>query len=372
MGAHKEAASPVYRKLADTFKKTEPDFYRGTETRDSKIQAIVANGNETGTLKAGQEGEIVLDRTAIYSEFGGQVADTGKIFDPGMSLEVAEVRGAYYPVAGLIAHRIVAKEDLAVGDRVATVADAARRERVMRNHSGTHLVHAALRNILGTHVKQAGSLNAPDHLRFDFSHFTNVGAAELLEIEQQVNEEIRRDLPFQTDVMNIEDALASGALAFFGDKYPEQNVRVVTIADAAYPRGFYSKELCGGTHVGRTGEIGVFKIALEQSVAAGVRRIEALTGDAALAKYQSALGTLRTLAEMLNTGEDRVLEAVEKLEQERKQLEKQIESLKRKTAVSMADSLLEGARTIKGIKVVRSEEHTSELQSPVHLVCRLL
>ncbi|HLW81807.1 MAG TPA: alanine--tRNA ligase [Candidatus Acidoferrales bacterium] len=355
-GAHKEAASPVYRKLADKFKKTEPDFYFGTTTKDSRIEAIVTVGKnggvETGALKAGQEGEIVLDRTAIYSESGGQVADTGKIFDPAMSLEVAEVRGAYYPVAGLIAHRIVAKEDLAVGDRVATVADAARRERIMRNHSGTHLVHAALRNILGTHVKQAGSLNAPDHLRFDFSHFAHVGADELREIEQQVNEEIRRDLPFQTDVMNIEDALASGALAFFGDKYPEQNVRVVTIADAAYPRGFYSKELCGGTHVGRTGEIGVFKVALEQSVAAGVRRIEALTGDAALAKYQSALGTLRTLAEMLNTGEDRVLEAVEKLEQERKQLERQVEGLKRKTAVSMADSLLEGARTVKGIKVV--------------------
>jgi len=351
-GTHKEAASPIYRKLADTFKKTEPDFYFGTQTRDSKIEAIVANGNETGALKAGQEGEVVLDRTAIYSESGGQVADTGKIFDPGMSLEVAEVRGAYYPVAGLIAHRIVAKEDLAVGDRVATVADAARRERIMRNHSGTHLVHAALRNILGTHVKQAGSLNAPDHLRFDFSHFTNVGADELREIEQQVNEEIRRDLPFQTDVMNIEDALASGALAFFGDKYPEQNVRVVTIADPAYPRGFYSKELCGGTHVSRTGEIGVFKIALEQSVAAGVRRIEALTGDAALAKYQSALGTLRTLAEMLNTGEDRLLEAVEKLEMERRRLEKQVESLKRKTAVSLADSLLENARTVKGVKVV--------------------
>jgi alanyl-tRNA synthetase len=355
-GAHKEAASPVYRKLADKFKKTEPDFYFGTTTKDSRIEAIVTVGKnggvETGALKAGQEGEVVLDRTAIYSESGGQVADTGKIFDNGMSLEVAEVRGAYYPVAGLIAHRIVAKEDLAVGDRVATVADAARRERIMRNHSGTHLVHAALRNILGTHVKQAGSLNAPDHLRFDFSHFAHVGADELREIEEQVNEEIRRDLPFQTDVMNIEDALASGALAFFGDKYPEQNVRVVTIADAAYPRGFYSKELCGGTHGGRTGEIGVFKIALEQSVAAGVRRIEALTGDAALAKYQSALGTLRTLAEMLNTGEERVLEAVEKLEQERKQLEKQVEGLKRKTAVSMADSLLQGARTVKGIKVV--------------------
>ena len=351
-GAQKEAASPVYRTLVETRGKTEPAFYPGTEAKDCQIVAIVKAGALTTKLDAGEEGEVILNRSAIYAESGGQVADTGKFFDNRMSSEVAEVRGAFYPVSGLIAHRIVAKEDLRQDDVVATVADAARRERIMRNHSGTHLVHAALRNILGTHVKQAGSLNAPDHLRFDFSHFSHVDAAELLEIEEQVNEEIRRDLPFQTDVMNIEDALASGALAFFGDKYPEQNVRVVTIQDAAYPRGFYSKELCGGTHVGRTGEIGVFKIALEQSVAAGVRRIEALTGDAALAKYQSALGTLRTLAEMLNTGEDRVLEAVEKLERERKQLEKQIESLKRKTAVSMADSLLETARTVKGVKVV--------------------
>ncbi|MHB8412440.1 MAG: alanine--tRNA ligase [Candidatus Acidiferrales bacterium] len=357
-GAHKEAASPVYRKLADTFK-TEPDFYFGTTTKDCHIEAIVSvgpNGGERAELlrelKAGQEGEIVLDRTTIYSESGGQVADTGALYDNDMSLAVAEVRGAYYPVAGLIAHRIVAKEDLVVGDRVATVADATRRARIMRNHTGTHLMNAALRNILGTHVKQAGSLNAPDRLRFDFSHFAPVGAEELLEIEQQVNEEILRDLPMQTDIMNIDDALASGALAFFGDKYPEQNVRVVTIGDAAYPRGFYSKELCGGTHVGRTGEIGVFKISMEQSVAAGVRRIEAMTGDAALAQYQQALGTLRALAGVLNTGEDKVLEAVEKLAQTTKQLEKQLEGLKRKSAVSMADSLLEGARTVKDIRVV--------------------
>ncbi|MGB6823634.1 MAG: DHHA1 domain-containing protein, partial [Candidatus Acidiferrales bacterium] len=206
--------------------------------------------------------------------------------------------------------------------------------------------------ILGTHVKQAGSLNAPDHLRFDFSHFAQLAPEELQEIEQQVNEEILRDLPLHTDIMNIDDALASGALAFFGDKYPEQNVRVVTIDDGAYPRGFYSKELCGGTHVARTGEIGVFKISLEQSVAAGVRRIEALTGDAALAQYQGALATLRTLAGMLNIGEDRVVEAVEKLAQTTKQLEKQLEGLKRKSAVSMADSLLEGARTVKDVRVV--------------------
>ncbi|MGB6877807.1 MAG: alanine--tRNA ligase [Candidatus Acidiferrales bacterium] len=353
-GAHKETASPVYRKLADTFK-TEPDFYFGTTARDCHIQAIVTKNGEAKELKAGQEAEIVLDRTTIYSESGGQVADTGALFDNNVSLQVAEVRGAYYPVAGLIAHRIIAKEDLAVGDRVATVADAARRARVMRNHTGTHLVHAALRNILGPHVKQAGSLNAPDHLRFDFSHFAQLAPEELQEIENQVNEEILRDLPLQTDIMAIDDALASGALAFFGDKYPEQNVRVVTIGDAAYPRDFYSKELCGGTHVARTGEIGVFKISLEQSVAAGVRRIEALTGDAALEQYRNAQSTLRTLAAMLNTGEDRILEAVEKLEQDRKHLEKQLEGLKRKTAVSMADSLLADARTVKGIKIVAAK-----------------
>jgi alanyl-tRNA synthetase len=350
-GAHKEAASPVYRKLADTFT-TEPDFYFGTTTRDCHIEAIVTKNGEVTRLKAGEEAEVVLDRTTIYSESGGQMADTGGLYDNDMSLQVAEVRGAYYPVAGLIAHRIVAKEDLVVGDRVATVADAARRARIMRNHTGTHLMNAALRNILGTHVKQAGSLNAPDHLRFDFSHFAQLAPEELQEIEQQVNEEILRDLPLHTDIMNIDDALASGALAFFGDKYPEQNVRVVTIDNAAYPRGFYSKELCGGTHVARTGEIGVFKISMEQSVAAGVRRIEALTGDAALAQYQGALATLRKVAGMLNIGEDRVVEAVEKLTQTTKQLEKQLEGLKRKSAVSMADSLLEGARTVKDVRVV--------------------
>ena len=171
-------------------------------------------------IKAGDEAEIVLDRTSIYSESGGQVADTGAFYDNDMSLQVADVKGAYYPVSGLIAHRIVAKEDLHVGDRVATVADPLRRARDMRNHTATHLMHAALRNILGTHVKQAGSLVAPDHLRFDFSHFAAVDASELAEIEQQVNEEILRDLALSTDIMNIDDALGSGALAFFGDKYP--------------------------------------------------------------------------------------------------------------------------------------------------------
>jgi alanyl-tRNA synthetase len=353
-GAHKEAANPVYTKLAEAYK-TEPDFYFGTKTRDARIEAIVTKEGKVNELKKGQEGEIVLDRTAIYSESGGQVADTGALYDNSESLEIAEVRGAYYPVSGLIAHRIVAKEDLHVGDRVAAVADAGRRLHNMRNHSATHLMHAALRNVLGTHVKQAGSLVAPDHLRFDFSHFASVDPAEISEIEQQVNEEIRRNLEMRTDIMNIDDALASGALAFFGDKYPESNVRVVTIPDSGYPRGFYSKELCGGTHVTRTGDIGVFKIVAEQSTAAGVRRIEAITGDTGLAEYQRALATVREAAAMLNTGEDNVLETLEKQLGAVKALEKQLEDMKRKAAGTQAQGLLESVREVKGVKVLASK-----------------
>jgi len=353
-GAHKEAASPVYLKLKELFK-TEPDFYFGTQTRDARIEGIVTKQGKVSEIKAGDEAEIVLDRTSIYSESGGQVADTGAFYDNDMSLQLADVKGAYYPVSGLIAHKIVAKEDLHVGDRVATVADPVRRARDMRNHTATHLMHAALRNVLGTHVKQAGSLVAPDHLRFDFSHFASVDASELAEIEQQVNEEILRNLALSTDIMNIDDALASGALAFFGDKYPESNVRVVTIPDPSSPRGFYSKELCGGTHVNRTGEIGVFKITGEQSVAAGVRRIEAISGDQALAEYQRTLNTLRSVSQLLNAGEGDVVAALERQLESTKQLEKQLETLKRKAAGSTADSLLEEAKTIKDVRVLAAK-----------------
>ena len=351
-GAHKEAANPVYAKLAQTFR-TEPDFYFGTKTRDARIQSIVTkSGGSANELKAGEEAEVVLDRTSIYSESGGQVADTGAFYDNSGAMLLAEVRGAYYPVSGLVAHRIVAKEDLHVGDHLSTVADGQRRMRDMRNHTATHLMHAALRNILGTHVKQAGSLVAPDYLRFDFSHFAQVDPGELAEIEQQVNEEIVRDLQMQTDVMNIDEALASGAIAFFGDKYPEHNVRVVTVPDAAAPRGFYSKELCGGTHVGRTGEIGVFKILSEGSVAAGVRRIEAITGDRALAEYQKAISTLRSAASHLNVTEDDVLAAIERQAETIKQLEKQLEAGKRKVAGSIANDLVEQAKTVKGVRLI--------------------
>lgn len=353
-GGSKEAANPAYAKLAETFK-TELDFYHETSTKDCRIEAIITKSGSVSELKPGESGEVVLDRTVIYAESGGQMADTGAFYDSSESLPLAEVTGAFYPVAGLVAHKVTAKETLRVGDRVAVVADAERRARIMRNHSGTHLVHAALRNILGTHVKQAGSLNAPERLRFDFSHFAPVGQEELRDIEQQVNEEIRVNTQIETGVMSLEEALNSGALAFFGDKYPESNVRVVTIPDPRAPRGFYSKELCGGTHVHRIGDIGVLKIVSEESVAAGVRRIEAVTGIGALEHYQHQANTLRELAGRLNVGEDSVLASVEKLSQTARSLEKELEAQKRKGALNQLDELFAQAKTIKGVKVVCGE-----------------
>jgi alanyl-tRNA synthetase len=353
-GGAKEAANPAYAKLAETFK-TEPDFYFETSTKDCRIEAIVTKAGPVTELKAGASGEVVLDRTVIYAESGGQVADTGAFYDNSESQQLAEVKGAFYPVAGLIAHKVVAKETLRVGDRVAVVADAERRALIIRNHSGTHLVHAALRNILGTHVKQAGSLNAPERLRFDFSHFAHVDTEELRDIEQQVNDEIRLNTQIETNVTSLEDALASGALAFFGDKYPESNVRVVTIPDPRAARGFYSKELCGGTHVQRIGDIGVLKIVSEESVAAGVRRIEAVTGIGALEHYQQQARILRQVASQLNVGEDAVLAQVEKLMQTAKNLEKELESQKCKGALGQVDELFARVQTVKGVKLIAAE-----------------
>ncbi len=353
-GGAKEAANPAYAKIADRFK-TELDFYFGTTAKDCGIEAIITKNGPVNELKADESGEVVLDRTAIYAESGGQVADTGAFYDSSESQLLAKVTGAFYPVAGLVAHKVLAKETLRVGDHVTVVADAERRARIIRNHTGTHLVNAALRNILGTHVKQSGSLNAPDRLRFDFSHFAQVDAEELRDIEQQVNDEIRLNTEIETNVTSLEEALASGALAFFGDKYPEQNVRVVTIPDPRAARGFYSKELCGGTHVQRIADIGVLKIVSEESVAAGVRRVEAVTGIGALEHFQKQADILRQLAGQLNVGEDGILAQVEKLSQTAKQLEKELEAQKRKGALSQIDELAGRVQVVKGIKVIAAE-----------------
>ena len=350
-GAHKDVANPAFAKLAETFK-TEPDFYFGAATRDCRVEAIITKNGSVQEIAAGTEAEIVLDRSSIYSESGGQVADIGKLYDNAESIELATVRGAYYPVAGLIAHRVVAIDTIRVGDRVATVADGARREHIKRNHTATHLMNAALRNILGTHVKQAGSLVEPGRLRFDFSHFAPVDAAELKDIEQQVNEEILLNNELETNIMAIDEALASGALAFFGDRYPESNVRVVTIPDATSPRGFFSKELCGGTHVKRSGDIGIFKIIGESSVAAGIRRIEAISGVRALEEYQRAADSLRSIAATLNVGPEEIEATTQKLIEGRRELEKQLNTVQKKSAQGSADELIAQAREVKGVKVV--------------------
>jgi alanyl-tRNA synthetase len=353
-GGNKAGANPVYAKLAEKYR-TEPDFYFETSARNRRIEAIVTKDGAVNELSAGVEAEIVLDRTVFYSESGGQVSDIGTLWNNEHTLQIADVRGAYYPVSGLIAHRVLAKEKLAVGNLIAGDADGARREHIKRNHTGTHLMHAALRNILGTHVKQAGSLVEPARLRFDFSHFAAIDPAELRDIEQQVNDEILLNSEIETNITTLDDALASGALAFFGDRYPEQNVRVVTIPDPSAPRGFYSKELCGGTHVRRTGDIGIFKIVVEQSAAAGVRRIEAITGAAALADYQRAQQLLREISSRIGVNEENLAAAIERAEQTQKQLEKQLEAMKRKGALSRLDELAAQARTIKGVKVISAE-----------------
>jgi alanyl-tRNA synthetase len=394
-GGGKESASPAYVKIAETFK-TEKDFYHGSSAKDCRIEAIIFTGVDAATartrsagilpagvadepagsrryqsvdeLKAGEAGEVVLDRTVIYAESGGQMADTGAFYDNSGAQLLAEVTGAYYPVAGLVAHRVNAKETLRVGDRVSVVADAERHARIIRNHSGTHLVHAALRNILGTHVKQAGSLNAPERLRFDFSHFAHVDAEELKDIEQQVNDEIRHNTEIGTEITSLDNALASGALAFFGDKYPEANVRVVTIPDERAPRGFYSKELCGGTHVHRIGDIGVLKIVSEGSVAAGVRRIEAVTGIGALEHYEKQAQILSQVASKLNTSEESVLATVEKLSSTVKLLEKELEGQKRKGALGQMDQLAAQVQTIKEVKVIAAEVAGTDKESLRQLV----
>ena len=240
-------------------------------------------------LPAGAEGEIVLDRTAFYSESGGQVSDIGTLWNNERTMQLAEVRGAYYPVSGLIAHRVIAKEKLAVGDRVAGDADGARREHIKRNHTATHLMHAALRNILGTHVKQAGSLVEPGRLRFDFSHFAAIDPAELRDIEQQVNDEILLNNEIETNIMTHRRRAGFRRAGLFrrplsrAKRARRHHSRPRPRRAASTARSFAAARTCA-----RTGDIGVFKIAVEQSAAAGVRRIEAITGTAALADYQRA------------------------------------------------------------------------------------
>jgi alanyl-tRNA synthetase len=257
-------------------------------------------------------------------------------------------------VTGLIAHKAVARETLHLGDVVAAQVDAERRDSIRRNHTATHLLHAALRKTLGTHVKQAGSLVAPDRLRFDFTHYAALDEQDLLDIEDLVNEHVLENEEVRTQVMDLDSAVNSGAMALFGEKYGD-DVRVVSIED-----GSFSKELCGGTHVRRTGDIGLFKLVSEGSVAAGTRRIEALTGEGVLESLRRQSQTLAQLGEVLRVKPEELLQSVEKLTESEKKLRKQLESQQLKRAAASAGDILEQVREVKGVRVVSSRVEVTD------------
>jgi alanyl-tRNA synthetase len=344
-GAEKKVALPVYRELVEKHR-TIFDGYTDTYSPDCRIVALVVKGEPVNEVKPGDEVEVVLDHTPFYAEAGGQVGDVGHFFAAGSTTEVAHITSAYYPVSGLIGHKAVARAAMHVGEKVTAVVDAQRRDAIRRNHTATHLLHAALRHTLGTHVKQAGSLVAPDRLRFDFSHYAPLDPQDLLDIEDLVNEHVLKNEEVATNVMELDAAVNSGAMALFGEKYGEK-VRVVSVAD-----GSFSKELCGGTHVRRTGDIGLFKVVSEGSVAAGTRRIEALTGTGVLEDLRRTHDTLKQLAETLRSKPEELAEAAEKLAESEKKLRKQLEAQQMKRAAASAGDLVDRAQDVKGVRVL--------------------
>jgi alanyl-tRNA synthetase len=307
----------------------------------ASVVAILRGKERVDVLKAGDEGQVILESTPFYAESGGQVGDTGALVGANASFEVSDTQ----KVGGAYAHigRVVSGQ-LKVGDRVEARVDEARRTAIRLNHSATHLLHAALRRVLGTHVTQKGSLVAPDRLRFDFSHYAAVTPDELKRIEQLVNAEIRANAAAETQLMHYDAAVASGAMALFGEKY-EDEVRVLRF-------GEFSTELCGGTHVKRAGDIGVFKIVSEGGVAAGIRRIEAVTGAGALEWIGQSEQMLRDVATLVKGGRDDVEDKVRQLIDRSRKLEKEIASLKQKLASGQGSDISSAAVDVQGIKVV--------------------
>ncbi|MGE5625683.1 MAG: alanine--tRNA ligase [Bacillota bacterium] len=307
-----------------------------------KITALFRGKDAVKSLKAGEQGMVILDETPFYAESGGQVGDQGALKDGGSEFKVADTqkRGG-----GAHAHLgTVTKGEIKVGDTVEAQVDAALRAATVLNHSATHLLHAALRQVLGTHVTQKGSLVAPDRLRFDFSHYQPVTPEELARIDDMVNAEVRRNEAADVRQMAYDEAIKFGAMALFGEKYGNV-VRVMKFGD-------FSTELCGGTHVHRTGDIGLFKIVSEGGVAAGVRRIEALTGAGALAWVRGLQNVLKKTEEVLRAGQDDVAAKAEALLERNKQLEKQLSQLSGKLASNRGEELGSQAETIGGAKVL--------------------
>ena len=309
-----------------------------------KITALIFDGAVVDAMRSGQEGQVVLDHTPFYAESGGQVGDTGILTTDTARFTVRDTRkiGASFAHIG-----VLESGELRVGTEVQAEVDGKRRQSIALNHSATHLLHAALRQVLGNHVQQKGSLVAPDRLRFDFAHTQPVSADELHDVEDLVNAAIRRNAPAETRVMALDEAVAAGAMSLFGEKY-ENDVRVLSIGD-------FSMELCGGTHVERTGDIGFFKIISESGVAAGVRRVEAVTGQAAFDWVTRTDQVMRDIAAMLRGSREDVDEKVRELVERSRRLEKEIQQLKSKLASGQSGDLSTQAKDVGGIKVLAAQ-----------------
>ena len=347
-GGSQKSASPAYRELPKT------DFlgYKQLTAQGAEVLAIVKDGVGVPAAAAGDLVDVVLDQTSFYGDSGGQVGDTGWFTSADGNTTVAEIEGVVLPVQGVRAHKALLKESLAVGDHVRTVVDQERRDAIRRNHTGTHLLHAALRQVLGTHVKQAGSSVHPDRLRFDFSHFAQVADEELEEIESIVNREVLADAKVDTiEDVPIDVAVNEyHAMALFGEKYGDK-VRVVKLSDG------FSTELCGGTHTKATGEIGLIKIVSEGSVSSGVRRLEAITGMGALDAFRQDFAVSQIVTQLAPPAEgsslsDSFRAKLAAQENELKQLRRELEEARMKSAAGALDEALGKAVDVKGVRLV--------------------
>jgi alanyl-tRNA synthetase len=311
-------------------------------TDTGRVVALLKGEHRVDFLTPGEEGVVVLDRTPFYAESGGQVGDTGVLRSQATEFAVHDTRklGRAYGHVGML----IGPGELRAGDYLDAAVDGARRQATVLNHTATHLLHAALRHVLGQHVQQKGSLVAPDRLRFDFSHYEALTPAQLAEIEALVNAQIRANADADIREMPYDEAIAAGALAFFGEKY-EQRVRVLRVGD-------FSTELCGGTHVRRAGDIGLFKITSESGIAAGVRRIEAVTGQGALDWIDRMEGSLRRVAGIVKASRDEVDEKVQQIVERNRALERELQQLKAKVAGNRGDDLTARAVDVKGVKVL--------------------
>ncbi len=311
---------------------------------NSAVTAIYVDGKPATAITAGQEGVIVLDETPFYGESGGQVGDTGELKGGNADFSVSDTQ-KYGQAIGHTG-KLTAGE-IRVGDRLAAQVDQARRDRIRLNHSATHLLHAALRQVLGHHVAQKGSLVNDKYLRFDFSHFEAMKPQEIRQVEEIVNAQIRRNLPIETTIMELEAAKAHGAMALFGEKYDDR-VRVLSMGD-------FSTELCGGTHASRTGDIGLFRILSESGTAAGVRRIEAVTGEGALGQVYAQSEQLLDIAQLIKANNSNLNEKVRAMIDHVRGLEKELQQLKDQQASQESASLSSKAIEVKGTKLLVSE-----------------